>query len=169
MTDEHIRALRATFDDVVRRVNEHMTHVSTKISYSVNVIGETVGASGNEDSQGDINAMINSCDLFVMILKNGTKVGPHTFNEYRTALTRSRTSANRRPLLKLYLLKGDKSEQVNISYIDDLKLETEGTVPVGNFEDRVYLDSKRYIDIVDTESFFSQALNLYILLNIFPI
>lgn len=156
MTDEQILSLRGNIDNTVASVNKYLTQVSNNMSYHVDVIGETAGVSGNEDSQNDINSKINSCDLFVMILKNGAKVGPHTFNEYHTALSRSRNSANRRPLIKIYLLKGDKNEPVNISYLDELKADMDGMAPTYNFEDRVYLDSKRYIDIVDSESFDRQ-------------
>ena len=51
MTDEDIRKLRSGIDEVVKEVNRCLMRTSTKVSYRVDVVGETVGASGNEDSQ----------------------------------------------------------------------------------------------------------------------
>ena len=129
---------------------------STKVSYRVDVVGETVGASGNEDSQADINSMINSCDLFVMILKNGALLGPHTFREYRNALLKTKTSANKKPLIKIYLLKDDDKDQVSVSYIDDLRDGLDEPIAYDDLENRVYIDSKRYIDIMTSDSFDAQ-------------
>jgi hypothetical protein len=156
MTDEDIRKLRSGIDEVVKEVNRCLMRTSTKVSYRVDVVGETVGASGNEDSQADINSMINSCDLFVMILKNGALLGPHTFREYRNALLKSKTSANKKPLIKIYLLKDDDKDQVSVSYIDDLRDGLDEPIAYDDLENRVYIDSKRYIDIVTSDSFDAQ-------------
>ena len=156
MTDEDIRKLRSGIDEVVKEVNRCLMRTSTKVSYRVDVVGETVGASGNEDSQADINSMINSCDLFVMILKNGALLGPHTFREYQNALLKSKTSANKKPLIKIYLLKDDDKDQVSVSYIDDLRDGLDEPIAYDDLENRVYIDSKRYIDIVTSDSFDAQ-------------
>lgn len=156
MTDEDIRKLRSGIDEVVKEVNRCLMRTSTKVSYRVDVVGETVGASGNEDSQADINSMINSCDLFVMILKNGALLGPHTFREYQNALLKSKTSANKKPLIKIYLLKDDDKDQVSVSYIDDLRDGLDEPIAYDDLENRVYIDSKRYIDIVTSDSFDDQ-------------
>lgn len=155
MTDGDVRNLRSGIDAVVKDVNSCLSRTSTKVSYHVYVVGETEGASGNEDSQADINATINSCDLFIMILKNGMTLGPHTFREYQTALMKSKTSANKKPLIKVYLLKDDDKEALSVSYLDELDGD-ENSIPAEDVENRIYLDSKRYVDIVTSASFHSQ-------------
>lgn len=160
MRDEDIMKLRSEIDEIVKEVNRRLMHTSTKGKYHVEVLGETVGVSGNEDSQSDINDNnIDSCDLFIMILKHGAKLRPHTLTEYKTALLKSKTSANKKPFIKIYLLKDDDKEPVSVSYIDDLRDSSDASVIPDDFENRVYIDSKRYIDIVTSRSFGTQLDN----------
>ena len=157
MTDERIRELRSLCNNVVDRANKNISCSLAKIEYRVDVVGETIGVSGNADSQSEINSLIESSNLFVMILKNGEKIGKQTLKEYKTALTKSKASANREPFIKIYLIKDHKSDPVNVSYlIDDLKQDADDVCLEGNFEDRVYIDSKRYLDIIDSSSFCDQ-------------
>ena len=157
MTDERIRELRSLCNNVVDRANKNISCSLADIEYRVDVVGETIGVSGNADSQSEINSLIEGSNLFVMILKNGEKIGKQTLKEYKTALTKSKASANREPFIKIYLIKDHKSDPVNVSYlIDDLKQDADDVCLEDNFEDRVYIDSKRYLDIIDSSSFCDQ-------------
>lgn len=157
MTDERIRELRSLCNNVVDRANKNISCSLAEIEYRVDVVGETIGVSGNADSQSEINSLIEGSNLFVMILKNGEKIGKQTLREYKTALTKSKASANREPFIKIYLIKDHKSDPVNVSYlIDDLKQDADDVCLEDNFEDRVYIDSKRYLDIIDSSSFCDQ-------------
>lgn len=157
MTDERIRELRSLCNNVVDRANKNRSCSLANIEYRVDVVGETIGVNGRADSQSEINSLIESSNLFVMILKNGARLGAQTLSEYKTALAKSSESANREPFIKIYLIKDHKSDPVNITYmIDDLKQGADGMGVEDNFEDRIYIDSKRYLDIIDYSSFCDQ-------------
>ncbi len=156
MRDELLREKRSLIDSIVKNANEYLSKMSANLRYEPIVIGETAGVSGREDSQGDINSSIGECDLFVMLLKNGEEVKDITFEEYITALSKSKSAANKKPFIKIYLLKDKQADDVNISYLEKLKNGDNNKLEKKNLEDIIYIDSRRYIDIVTSESFKEQ-------------
>lgn len=149
MTDPQIRALRTVCGRIVTRANENLSCKLAEIRYQAYAVGETVGVTGEPDSQQEINKNIDDCNLFVMILKNGERIGSITLAEYKRALLKSCESVNGEPYIKIYLIKEHESDPVYVPYImEDLNPGAAKVKQDDNFEERIYIDSKRYLDIV---------------------
>lgn len=153
-----LKDIRDAMPVLVESVNTRMK--SFNISYKCNVIGTTEGANGDPDTQGYIDdELIGKSDLFVLILKNNKKIGQYTIGEFIYALKKKREYKRRIPLIKIYIIQGDKKERISIEYeSEDFKDLSDLNVDIAeckDFEDILSKVGGYYADCVTYDTFSS--------------
>lgn len=153
-----LKDIRDTMPVLVDSVNTRMK--SFNISYKCDVFGTTEGANGDPDTQGYIDEeLIGKSDLFVLILKNNKKIGQYTIGEFIYALKKKRGYKRRNPLIKIYIIQGDKKERISIEYeSEDFKDLSDLNVDIAeckDFEDILSKVGGYYADCVTYDTFSS--------------
>lgn len=153
-----LKDIRDTMPVLVDSVNTRMK--SFNISYKCDVFGTTEGANGDLDTQGYIDdELIGKSDLFVLILKNNKKLGQYTIGEFIYALKKKRGYKRRNPLIKIYIIQGDKKERISIEYeSEDFKDLSDLNVDIAeckDFEDILSKVGGYYADCVTYDTFSS--------------
>ena len=153
-----LKDIRDTMPVLVDSVNTRMK--SFNISYKCDVFGTTEGANGDLDTQGYIDdELIGKSDLFVLILKNNKKLGQYTIGEFIYALKKKREYKRRNPLIKIYIIQGNKKERISIEYeSEDFKDLSDLNVDIAeckDFEDILSKVGGYYADCVTYDTFSS--------------
>lgn len=153
-----LKDIRDTMPVLVDSVNTRMK--SFNISYKCDVFGTTEGANGDPDTQGYIDdELIGKSDLFVLILKNNKKIGQYTIGEFIYALKKKRGYKRHNPLIKIYIIQGDKKERISIEYeSEDFKDLSDLNVDIAeckDFEDILSKVGGYYADCVTYDTFSS--------------
>ncbi|MBQ5751221.1 MAG: hypothetical protein IIV89_00080, partial [Bacteroidaceae bacterium] len=85
-------------------------------------------------------------DLVILLADNNATIGRQTMKEYYTAHLQSLQSLNGRPYIKVFALRDNKDEAVNVQYFTE-----DGSC--ANFEKKLYDDSKRYVQYIEKDNF----------------
>ena len=116
------------------------------VNFDVCVYGESPIVDVASDTQDLINREAAKSDLVILLADNNATIGPQTMREYYTAHLQSLQSLNGRPYIKVFALRDNKDEAVNVQYFTE-----DGSC--ANFEKKLYDDSKRYVQYIEKDNF----------------
>lgn len=141
-----IHPCRKEVDAAVNEANNRLKKFN--ISFDVLVYSETPVADTRPDTQATLNQKISESDFFILLAENKKPIGEKTMEEYEYAHAQSLSSHDKRPFIKAFATykKNEEGSKMEINNVGE-----DGNNH--NFEDRLFKDSKRYVECKLQEKF----------------